>query len=310
MQGRWSALVSALTVCALLGFQAHAGAAADYWLMTHAGANGGRIGDYWTGASDPSAYPAESVWDPFTAATAEFGGGHASCLSTLRDGLTYTYAYADAAWSDTVTVSNPGFAYGELMPVYLHFDLEGFLSVLVTGQQPPDTTTEGRAAVTADVKSDSLAVIAHGYNMWATNSVGGSIMRSSGNWPLGGWANPSISGYSYDNPLALAMSVPNGIAFDLLAKISVATGAWMTYTGPGSFPGRGDYDITAIADFTHSMTFGGFTDAGGTDIRDLGYVVGSNGPTFPPYPVPEPAGITLAVVGALSAFVLSRRRCN
>lgn len=305
MRGTSLALACALVIVYGAFSQRCAEASEAYWLMTHAGANGARVGEYLTSASDPSLFPAQSAWDAATSSMADFGGDHASCLSTLADGRAFTYAYADATWSDTVTVYNSSYAAGEMMSVYLNFELDGYLSVLVSGTLPSDTTSEGRAAVTADVQSSSLGVIAHGYNMWSTVSPGASVMRSSGNWALGGAADPSISGWRYDNMLALPILVPNGVAFDLMAKISVATGAWLTYGGSGAFPGLGGYDITAIADFSHTMTLGGFTDASGNDIRYLGYGVTSFGPTF--HVVPAPASVVLAAIGAALALA-SRRR--
>jgi hypothetical protein len=287
-----------MAVFASLAAQTGYAGVADYWLGTHAGEGHTAIGERWDATSDPADYPAMSIWDSTTGAISEFGGGHAYSSSSLADGRYYTYAYADASWFDRVTVYDPDAALGQQLPVFLHFDLSGILDIDESGTVPAGTSTEGRAAVTADVKSNDLGFVAHGYNMWASYNASRGVMRKSGNWNLGGWADAGGWSYIYDNLLVLPLLVPNGVEFDLFAKIAVGTSGQLTYTGTGTFGGLGDYSMTTVADFEHSMILGGFTDAQGNDIRTLGDYVWSEGPTFGgPQVVPEPNGFALLASG-------------
>jgi len=311
MRGAFLALLTALAVFASSAAQTGYAGVADYWVGTHAGVGSSRVGDRWDGGDDPAEYPATSVWDTTTAATSEFGAGHAYCSSSLSDGNYFVYNYADGTWFDEIVVYDDTQPFGTELEVYLHFELDGGLGVTQCGTRPADTRTEGRAAVSATVESKDLGVIAHGYNMWSSSSFAGDIMRKSGNWDLGGALDPDGSGWLYDNALTLALTVPNGVYFDLMAAISVGSSASLAYTGQGTFGGLDGYCIDSTADFRHSMVLGGFTDRSGTDVRHLGYMVWSSGPSFGgPRVIPEPTGIVLAMIGlaALAGFRTLRRR--
>ncbi len=310
MKATFAALVVAMTVFASLVAQpGYADVANDYWVESHAGSSGGLVGARWDYADDPSLYPASAVWDATTAATAEFGGNHAGSVSSLSDGVYFTYNYADATWYDNIAVYNPLQPMGAALAVCFQFDITGTLCVVSSGIQPADTVTEGRAAVSATVTSDDLAVTAHGYNLWTCNSQSGNIMRLSGNWDLGGSPGPAPSQFTYADSLLLSLTVPNGRYFDLSAKISVGTGSSISYVGAGSFGGLSGFGLTSTADFRHSMLLGGITDENGTDISSLGYIIFSQGPTYGgPHVIPEPGSLALVVSGLFALAGLRIRR--
>ncbi|MHC4714774.1 MAG: hypothetical protein ACYTAN_16140, partial [Planctomycetota bacterium] len=138
---------------------------------------------------------------------------------------------------------------------------------------------ENRAAVSADVKSLDLGLAAHGYNMLTNYGDGVLIMRQSGDWDLRGQAATPYD-YVYGDDIVLPALVPNAVPFDLLAKVAVATHACIMYGGAGDFPSLDGFELAAEADFSHSMVLGVFTDGEGREIKDLGYFIGSAGPTF------------------------------
>lgn len=298
MRIRAWALACAMAVFApLLSESGYAGVA-DAWVETHALLDGFLIGEHWQIGDDPADYPAISTLDGFAGANAQFGAVHAYSYSILSEGQNFTYSYAAAAWFDEVTVYDPSRAPGEAMDVFLNFGLEGMLGVTNTGTRPADTVTEGRAAVTAVVQSQDLGVIAHAYNMWSSHSVYGNIMRASRNWDLHPTATSGGTAFLYDDPVMLPITVLNGVEFDLFGKLSVATGASISYTGAGTFGGLGGYGLESTADFTRSMLLGPITDSEGNDLREQGWLVWSAGPTFGgPRAIPEPSTIVLVLSG-------------
>ncbi len=302
---KWVAM--AALVLAVLAQQAWCAVATDYWVESHAVKQGIVTGDRWDGTNDPADYPAVSVWDGVAFGRAEFGAHHTYSASSLAEGTYFAYSYADATWSDRITVYVPGVEIGEGLEMYLHFDLSGGLSIAETGVLPDDTVREGRAAVSADVVSYALGVNAHGYNMLSDKTGAGVIVRQSGGWDLGGTSTTPVD-YTYDNALVIPVLMPNGVEVDLWAQVAAASSVKLDYVGDGEFGGLGTYGMSAEADFSHTMVLGGLTDATGMDITELGYLVGSQGPTFGgPLVIPEPATVVL-VFTSMTVFALRRAR--
>ncbi len=281
----------------------------EYWVESHAASQGLMRGDRWDYRYPEGDYPATASWEAISSGTGEFGANHTSSSSAISDDQHFAYAYADATWQDTVTIYNPSESIGSMMELYLHFSLSGGLHLYESGVQPEGTTVESRAAVSADVKSVDLGLAAHGYNMLADYGGGVLIMRQSGDWDLGGTAITPYD-YVYCDEIILPALIPNGIPFDLLAKVAVATQAKISYAGDGDFPALNGFELAATADFSHTMVFGVFTDAEGREIGQLGYFIGSSGPTFGgPIVIPEPA--TLGLLGfGIAAAVAARRRAR
>ena len=308
MSLRGFACIAVLAALALAGVPAWAGVPVDYFVEAHAASQGLMTGDRWDGDDGTDYRPAEASWPGVSSGTAEFGTNRTASVSAIREGTLFSYGYADASWSDSVTIYDPSRSVGEVMDLLLHFNLSGALFLDETGAQPADTTVEARAAVSADVKSVDLAIAAHGYNMLTYYGDGATIMRQSGDWSLGGSASSSME-YSYFDDIVLPALVPNGVAFDLLCEVAVATHSRLSYTGGGEFGGLDGYGLTAEADFSHSMILGVFTDAEGRPIGDLGYLVGSQGPIFGgPIVVPEPSTLILIATGMAAAFAARHRR--
>ena len=302
-------LMAAVAALAVMCGAAVAGIEPEYFVEAHAASQGSMRGDRWDYSHPEGEYPAVAEWEGVSIGAAEFGANRTASTSHVSDEFLFTYAYADATWYDSVTIYDPSAPEGELLDLYLHFSLSGGLHLRETGAQPESTTIEARAAVSADVTSIDLGLAAHGYNMLTDYGDSTVLLRQSGNWDLGGHVETPYD-YVYDDEIVLPALVPNGVAFDLMAKVAVATHAKLAYTGEGEFPGLGGggFGLEAEADFLHSMIFGVFTDADGTEIDELGLLVGSQGPTFGgPIVVPEPASILFLSMG-LGALVVARRR--
>jgi len=308
MGARIFACAAALAVMTAVCPRAAGGIAVDHYVEAHAASQGLMTGDRWQESYGAEYEPAVAEWPGVSSGEAEFGANRTASFSEITDDRLFAYAYADASWLDTVTIYDPWRPVGDSLDLLLHFNLSGGLFLGETGTQPPGTTVEARAAVSADVKSVDLGIAAHGYNMLTYYGDGVTIMRQSGGWDLGGAASTPTE-YTYCDDIVLPALVPNGVPFDLLCEVAVATHSKLSYLGEGEFAGLGGYGLTAEADFSHSMILGVFTDASGRPVGELGYLLGSEGATFgAPLVIPEPLSLVLFATGMAAAFAARRRR--